>query len=336
MYDQLDVHFLNVGHGDCTIIRHPGTQNRDEGRVTIVDINDWSKFNDNTDEQLVAGLSYYLDQDSSQGALLHKQISEEEYAEKYLDDPVTYYNDVFSGLKNRVWRFISTHPDMDHLSGIRRFHDEIGFDVLWETGHDKEMDTGSGWNEEYNREDWYRYQEIRDDETSTNPIQPERGELGNYWEQDNIQILHPTEALVEDADNGANGYNDVSYVLKVKHRDQSLLLPGDIESDGWEAVLDNHSSRTLSDVNILKASHHGRRSGFHREAVELMDPDTVIVSVGNKDEYDAHDRYLDACSDDTDILSTRQYGTIRAIVRRGAASIQCAEPDGIFDLPDEN
>ena len=39
--NRLEVHFLNVDHGDCTIIRHPGDEHRQKGRVSFVDINDW-------------------------------------------------------------------------------------------------------------------------------------------------------------------------------------------------------------------------------------------------------------------------------------------------------
>lgn len=332
-YDFLEIHFLNVGHGDCTIIRHPGTEKRNEGRVSVIDINDWDHRKQNESEELVAGLGSFLEQQQSSSALFQKQMSEEEYAEKHLDDPVDYYNEAFSGLKNKVWRFISTHPDMDHLAGIKQFHDDVGFDVMWDTPHSKEMDTGDGWHEKFNREDWYRYQEIRKGDTDVQSLEPRRDVQQDYWQQDNIQILHPTRDFVAEVDDQSNGYNDVSYVLKIKHGNQAILLPGDAEEKAWEEILDYWGPDVLSDVTVLKAAHHGRKSGFHREAVELMDPDTVVVSVGNKDEHDGYHLYHDACDDDTNIISTRQYGTVRAISTGRRTSIQLAEPDGIFDIP---
>ncbi|WP_312909935.1 ComEC/Rec2 family competence protein [Natronosalvus caseinilyticus] len=331
-YDHLDVHFLNVGHGDCTIIHHPKSEKRKEGRVSIIDINDWDHLKPEETDQFIAGLSSYLQQQSSSG-YFEKQISEEEYAEEYLDDPVEYYQEAFSGLKNKVWRFISTHPDMDHLAGLKQFHEEIGFDVMWDTPHSKEMDTGDGWYEKFNREDWYRYEAIRGGETDVNNINPRRESQKNFWEQDNIQILHPSHSFVEEIDEQSSGYNDASYVLKLTHGNQAMLLPGDIEEDAWEEILDYWGPDVLSDVNILKASHHGRKSGFHREAIEEMDPDLVVVSVGNKDESDGYGLYWDACGDDTNIISTRQYGTVRAVSTGRRTMVSCAEPDGIFDLP---
>ena len=332
-YDFLDVHFLNVGHGDCTIIRHPGTKKRNEGRVSVIDINDWDHLKPDESEELVAGLGSFLERQQSSSGIFQKQITEEEYAEEYLDDPFSYYNEALSGLKHKVWRFISTHPDMDHLAGIRQFHNDVGFDVMWDTPHSKEMDTGNGWYERFNREDWYRYQEIRDEETDVQSLNPRRDVQQDYWQQDNIQVLHPTRNFVAEVDDQSNGYNDASYVLKIKHGNQAILFPGDAEEEAWKEILDYWDPDVLSDVTVLKAAHHGRKNGFHREAVELMDPDTVVISVGNKDEHDGYHLYYDACDDDTDIISTRQYGTVRAISTGRRTSIQLAEPDGIFDTP---
>jgi len=33
-------------------------------------------------------------------------------------------------------------------------------------------------------------------------------------------------------------------------------------------------------VHLLKASHHGRKSGYHREVIKAMNPDVTILSVG--------------------------------------------------------
>jgi beta-lactamase superfamily II metal-dependent hydrolase len=266
------------------------------------------------------------------------QISPEEYADEYLDDPIEYFNDEFSGLKTKVWRFIATHPDMDHLSGLTRLKNEIGFDVMWDTNHMKELDTDEDWPDEYAKEDWKTYQQIRDGSTDHTHITPTRNEQKNYWEQDNVQILHPSPAFVSDL-NENNGdkenpeYNDISYVLKINHGNQSFLLPGDAETDAWEDIIEKKGLSIFNDVTILKAAHHGREDGFHREAVEAMDPDHVILSVGSKPSTDAHDKYRDACSEDTEIWSTRQYGTIKITSTGRRASVKPSVTDGIFNLP---
>jgi len=335
----LQLHFLNVDHGDCTIIRHPNDhRNRGEGRISFVDINDWKHRTPDSKSELVAGLSDFLNRVSSQGGTFQKQISPEEYARKYLDDPIDYYNDEFSQIRTKIWRFIVTHPDMDHLSGLTRLKNEVGFEVLWDTNHEKELDTDEEWPDEYAKEDWELYQGIKNDNTDHTYITPTRGTQKNYWEQDNVQILHPSPRFVSQLNEKNDGkekpeYNDISYVLKIQHGNQSVLLPGDAEQDAWNSIINDWGTDILEDVTILKAAHHGREDGFHQEAVEAMDPDHVLLSVGSKPSTDAHHRYRRVCSDDTDIWSTRQYGTIKVTCTRRRASVQPSVPDGIFNIP---
>ena len=43
----LRIHFLNVGHGDCTIISHPS------GRLTMIDINNSQYYDDESFQELL-------------------------------------------------------------------------------------------------------------------------------------------------------------------------------------------------------------------------------------------------------------------------------------------
>lgn len=331
----LYLHFLNVDHGDCTIIQHPNDHRKNsEGRISFVDINDWKDRKPDEEGDLIAGLRDYLDFSTSTSDF----ISPEEYADKYLDDPIEYYQSHYSGLKTNIWRFIPTHPDMDHLSGLKRLDDEIGFDVMWDTEHTKEQNLDEEWIDRFDKEDWIRYEEIREGETDHSYINPYRGYQKNYWKQDNVRILHPSSSYISDLndvneDSESQEYNNGSYVLKINHGNQAVLLPGDAEEDAWDEIIDHWGIEVLEDVTILKAAHHGVKSGFHREAVEAMDPDHIILSTGKKKPTDAHHLYRDACSDDTDIWSTRQYGTVRFRVMERRAEPLPSYPDGIFDLP---
>jgi hypothetical protein len=44
----LRIHFLNVGHGDCTIISHPS------GRLTMIDINNSQDYDEESFNELLA------------------------------------------------------------------------------------------------------------------------------------------------------------------------------------------------------------------------------------------------------------------------------------------
>ncbi|MDG5760491.1 hypothetical protein QA600_14210 [Natronococcus sp. A-GB1] len=344
--DRLEVHCLNVDHGDCTIIRHQGDQHKTKGRISFVDINDWKNRQPEDEEASIAGLSKQLEElslhTSQSGRSFYKQqISEDEYAEKYLDDPLEYFRSDVAEPDQNIWRFISTHPDMDHLSGLDRLWDEESVSIFWDTDHEKDLSGVEDWPPKYEKADWDRYAEIRSGETDCQYIQPTRGSQEQYWQDDNIEILHPSPEIVEELneeneDKDSPKFNDISFVLKLNTRGGAILLPGDAEQDAWDEILDEWGEEVLEDIRVLKASHHGRDNGFHKEAVEAMDPEYVVLSVGAKPTTDAHQKYRRTCRDDAKIWSTRQYGTITfTIANRGAFNASRAVPDGIFDLPGE-
>ncbi|TQQ79152.1 hydrolase [Halonotius terrestris] len=328
---KFEAHFLNVDHGDCTIIHHPGDEKDPEGRVTFVDINDW-KHKQDAD---VAGLGYFLKNLlSSKGP-----ESEEEYAYEYLNSPVDYFqNNIDDGGKG-VWRFIATHPDMDHLSGLEHLDNKIEITEFWDTFHKKTLSAEQdNWPERFDPNDWRRYEEIRHGKTNHHYIQPTKGTKTSTWKEDDIDILHPSSPYIQQlnkkyADRADENYNRLSYVLKINTPAGGILLPGDIEGeDAWRRVLE-YAEDDLEDIRVLKAAHHGRQNGFNEEAVKKIDPDFVILSVGKKTEHDAQADYNRVCDNQTEIYSTRQHGRIKITVEEGELDIDLEHPDGIFDLP---
>jgi beta-lactamase superfamily II metal-dependent hydrolase len=99
--------------------------------------------------------------------------------------------------------------------------------------------------------------------------------------------------------------NNVSYVLRLTNRGVSIILGGDAEQMVWDSIVERYGADLSCD--ILKASQHGRDSGYHQEAMSLMRPTLTIVSVGKKPETDASNKYLQYSKY---IRSTRWYGTM--------------------------
>ncbi|MBX4189334.1 hypothetical protein KW785_01910 [Candidatus Parcubacteria bacterium] len=54
--------------------------------------------------------------------------------------------------------------------------------------------------------------------------------------------------------------NNLSYVLLINVNDLKILLAGDAEEVCWEYVLKHHKDK-ITNIDILKAPHHGRESG---------------------------------------------------------------------------
>jgi competence protein ComEC len=303
----LRCHFLNVGHGDCTIIEHPS------GRLTMIDVNN-SKSLPKTDEIALAeakGLSVPVFKGIGI-ALSSGNRSWADYYRSLLVDPFDYYVDHFGG--RDIWRYIQSHPDMDHMSGLCRFfwQENVGLLCMWDTAHEKDFDEGKFDKSRFDWNDWLMYKWLRSgkrkDESEMKVLQNLGGETGWAWSDDEITILAPTDDLVDYA-NRTENWNNLSYVLRVEHAGRSIILPGDAEKPIWDKLEELHGSDLKCDV--LKASHHGRESGYSESATDQMKPEVVICSVGNKPDTDASDEYK---SHGARVLSTRFYGTITATI----------------------
>ena len=65
----------------------------------------------------------------------------------------------------------------------------------------------------------------------------------------------------------------MSIVLFVGFRGFYICLPGDLEKDGWMALLgDAAFGSYLAKTTVLLAPHHGREAGVCSEAFALMAP----------------------------------------------------------------
>jgi beta-lactamase superfamily II metal-dependent hydrolase len=286
-----DVHILNVGRGSCTVVESPS------GRPTMIDINDGGKLRPEEYEA--------IRQRSSATLLAAAQITKEL---QLLDDPIDWFKE---HVGTWMWRFIVSHPDMDHLSGIRRLFDGssgIGLTVMWAYDHkrvrkEEDFPTEAGWF------DWWWYTAFRygmqiEGVTWPQRIQPLRGAVGNYWTDDSIEILSPTPTLVSESDE-CDEYNDASYVLRIAHGPTShVLVPGDVESKGWNDMLD---AGVPLRANVLVASHHGRNSGYHKEAMDAIRPEIVIIS---SDEIPAKEDAINKYKARAAVFSTRDHGTL--------------------------
>ncbi len=75
--------------------------------------------------------------------------------------------------------------------------------------------------------------------------------------------------------------NNLSVVSFVRHTPSgtAIILPGDLERSGWEALLADPAFREeLGRVRIFVASHHGRANGYAPAVFDYCTPDIVVIS----------------------------------------------------------
>jgi competence protein ComEC len=315
------IHFLNVGHGDCTIIEHPS------GRITMVDINNAESLDDDSHKEIAAEYGAFAAQYTQQrllaqmlGGTFQKMLWLPDSYDVPVTDPVAYYLAHWG--KTPIFRFIQTHADLDHMRGLKRLNQE-GIEILnfWDTDHQKEIPEFTG-NDEA---DWKEYSRLRTSTTSPKVFHHFAGARNKYWNMDDaggsgdgIHILTPTAAL-RDAANLADDINAHSYVLWLEYAGVKTILGGDATYDVWDSIFNTFGKNLKCDV--LKASHHGRDSGYHQEAVKAMAPSFTIVSVGTKPETDASAKYRQYSQN---VWSTRWKGSIVVTIpANGQGSIDC-------------
>lgn len=201
------IHFLNVKEGDCIWIEHPSKHN------TIIDI---SNGNEVDEEKTVF--------ESSSQSGNHNQ-------KNYPVNPIEYLED--RNVKD-IFRFILTHPDMDHMDGIEELFSKFSVCNFWDTENTKEMEEDADWGR-YKKEDWQFYQSIRKSKDNPKTLHMFAGNKGKYYNRnedgssgaDGIYILAPTKDLVEAA-NQTGDYNDCSYVILYKTgKGKKIIFAGD-------------------------------------------------------------------------------------------------------------
>jgi competence protein ComEC len=113
-----DINFLNVAAGSCTVIESPS------GRVSMIDINDGTELREA--------------QSMSLASRILKEAEIQALAAR-LVDPVDWVKQRVGA--THLFRFILSHPDCDHLSGLRRLLilDEVPILNFWDIPHSKQL-----------------------------------------------------------------------------------------------------------------------------------------------------------------------------------------------------
>lgn len=258
------VHFLNVGRGDCSIIQHTSE------RVSVIDICN------GREEVSVQNKREYI------AEMLQGNFRQKEHPA----NPVQYLKSLEI---EDVFRFILTHPDMDHMEGLTNLFNSFIVRNFWDTANTKVLES---FKSEEDKKDWNRYQRER---KRDNVLRLYDGSEAQYYNQDQdglgegdyLQILCPTQDLVERANENGE-YNNASYVILYNEYGRKILFPGDAEEDEWDVLLEKHEEE-LQNIDVLIAPHHGRKSGGNDEFLDVLKPKlTLFGNAKSKDlNYDA-------------------------------------------------
>lgn len=234
-----------------------------------------------------------------------------------LQDPIEFLNSNYP--RNTIFRFVLTHPDMDHMSGLDQLFSERSVSNFWDTEHDKVIDTESDDLGPYNPMDWDRYQAIRNSTENPKALKLLRdGTSDCCWTQDNIKILSPSDDLIElskqTAEGNSDKYNHISYVLRIEHLGVVTILGGDATKAAWQSIYDHYEAKDQLDIlkaDVFLAPHHGSENNVNDVVFKAINPDYVVVSVHRGHNYD-YSYYNNLAN--KQVYSTKHHGNISMIV----------------------
>ena len=182
-----------------------------------------------------------------------------------------------------ITRFISTHPDQDHIRGLKELDNNINILNFYCVQNAAAKEDES--------DDFQHYCTLRDNEEKAFYLYKgcKRKWMNLEGEDDDnkfrgsagINILWPIldneffkEELLQTNVEGSP--NNISPILKYSLMDGATFLwMGDLETDFMENIINNVD---FPKVNILFAPHHGRDSGkVPGKWLEQMNPDIIVI-----------------------------------------------------------
>jgi len=223
------------------------------------------------------GDMYYIDHNTDNFSIIDCCLGDDNDKDAILEE--------VSALRkqNGITRFISTHPDEDHIRGLELLDKKIKILNFYcvKNSATKPEQTDS----------FDKYCELRDSEKAfliykgctrrwMNLKSEERGQAG-------INILWPKTDNEDfkaalDAAGGGESANNISAVIKYSvNGGVTALWMGDLETEFMEAV---EADFDLPAVDILFAPHHGRESGRIPDSMlAKMNPKIIVVGEAPSD-----------------------------------------------------
>jgi len=189
-----------------------------------------------------------------------------------------------------VFRFVSTHPDMDHLDGLNALFNGKTVTNFWHSGiYRPEPAFGLGCP--YKREDWTRYVNLTAGRVQGTTVKQRRygdpffpyasQDAGGTGQGDQLYILAPDDALVRAAEQDED-INEASYVLGMTTSAGVAILPGDAHDRTLEHVIQTQRPY-VSNCALLLAPHHGRHSGRDDAFLDVLRPRLTLMGCADSE-----------------------------------------------------
>jgi len=234
------------------------------------------------------GDMFYIKHGSSNFSIIDCDINE--------DDKENIVHEINSQRKGKeITRFISTHPDEDHLHGLKYLDEKIDILNFYCVENNAVEDNPT--------EDFDHYCELRDGnhhyyvEAGCSRKWMNKNDVndGKNYGSSGINFIWPVtanddykDALIQ-AENGV-AFNNISPIFTYEQKNGiKAMWMGDLEQDFTEKIKDEVK---WPRVDILFAPHHGRSSGkVPSDILKKIDPKIIIIGEALSKELDYYNGY---------------------------------------------
>jgi len=185
----------------------------------------------------------------------------EEYAGKKIVVPFLRRKGI-----NSLNMVILTHPHGDHVAGLPEVLKSFKVDSVFDAG----IPHTSSYYENFLKlieENKIKYKAAR------------LGDILDFQDGVKASIYAPSEPLLE----GTNSdLNNNSIVMRLTYGKFSILLTGDMESEGEERLIEKGAYLKSS---ILKPGHHGSNTSSSTDFLAKVQPEVAVISVGADNKF---------------------------------------------------
>lgn len=198
-------------------------------------------------------------------------------------------NEIIDESNNKdIKRFISTHPDEDHIQGLKYLDEKMEIINFYCVKNEATKGDES--------EDFTKYCELRDSDKAfylykgcSRKWMNDNDEEKNYGSS-GINILWPkveNEYYISELNNAKEGKspNNISPIIKYSlDGGATVLWFGDLENTFMENIKEEI---TLPKADIIFAAHHGRSSGkIPKEWMDDIDPKIIVIGEAPSEHID--------------------------------------------------
>jgi len=179
--------------------------------------------------------------------------------------------------KGRISRFISTHPDEDHIEGIEYLDEKMPIINFYAVDNKATKPDPS--------DSFKHYCDLRDGDRAFHVFKDCRrhwlNESNNERNGAGVHMLWPdrsNEHFIKALDEAASGtaFNNISLVCRYIVKDgPSFMWIGDLETQFMEDILDDIE---LPKTTVVFAPHHGRQSGkLPNSWLDKLQPEIIVI-----------------------------------------------------------